>query len=138
MVETCGTSASCVRRSAGGAAGVFSGDGGTEYSLGTGKGGRKSGIWSGALHSVRGRFLDGDDGMDTGDGGNAGEGRRSRSEGVGSVDIGSSTTIPTSDSPVSASSSELGGVSGSGAYTSGTASSRSCLRPSLRAAGITI
>ena len=47
------------------------------------------------------------------------------------VDVSSSAAISTSDS---ASSSELGGVFGSGAYVSGTVSSRSCLRPSLRAA----
>ena len=101
-----------------------------------GKGGRKSGIWAGAFHSVRGRFLDGDDGIDTGDRGNVSEGRRSCLEGVGCVEIGSSTsiTILTSDSSASVSSSELGGVSCSGAYTSGTISSWSCLRPSLRAA----
>ena len=132
VVETWGTSASCVRRTVGRAAGVFSGDGGAEYSLGTGKGGRKSGIWAGALHSVRDRFLDGDDGIDTGDGGSVGEGRDTCLEGVGSVDVCSSTAISTSES---ASSSELRGVSSSGAYTSGTVSSRSCLRPSLSAAG---
>lgn len=137
MVETWGKSASCVRRSVGRVAGAFSGDGGTEYSLGTGKGGRKSGIWAGAFHSVRGRFLDGEAGIETGDGGNVGEGRLSCLGDVGSVDVGSSTTISTSDSPGSASSSELGEDSGNSPYTSGTVSSRSCLRPSLRAAGRT-
>jgi len=46
VVETWGSgeSASCIRSSVGRAAGVLSGDGGSEYSFGTGKGGRKSGM----------------------------------------------------------------------------------------------
>lgn len=117
-METCGSgeSASWVRRKVGRAAGVLSGDGGSECSFGTGKGGRKSGMWPSALHSVRGRFLDGDDGIDTGDGGSIGESCRSGLEGAGSTDMGSSSmAISVSDSPDLASSSELGGVSGSGA-----------------------
>ena len=78
------------------AAGVLSGDGGSECSLGTGNGGKKSGIWTGAFHSIRSRFLDGDEGIETGEGGKMGEGSRPCSD--GGEPAGSSTTMSVLDS----------------------------------------